>query len=113
MINKFTWRALIGVLGASFLASVCCVCCIGPLLLVALGVGGAGAGYITFFAPYRPYIIVLVVLSLSYSFYKLYINPPHCGFEASCISPKKLSIQRWIFWIITILSIGFLYFSTC
>lgn len=108
MINKFTWGALIGALGASFLASICCI---GPLLLVTLGVGGAG--YITFFAPYRPYIIVLVVLSLSYLFYKLYITPPHCGFEASCISPKKLSIQRWIFWIITILSITLLYFSSC
>lgn len=104
MIHKFTWGALIGALGASFLASVCCI---GPLLLVALGVGGAGAGYLTFFAPYRPYIIVLVVLSLGYSYYKLYINPSPspCEIGFTCTVPKMLFFQRVIFWIITILSI--------
>ena len=105
MINKSTWGALIGALGSSFLASLCCI---GPLLLVAFGVGGAGASYVTFFAPYRSYIIVFVILSLGYSFYKLYIKSPSCGVGAICISPKMLFIQRGIFWIITILSIALL-----
>lgn len=109
MINKFTWGSLIVALGTSFLASVCCVCCIGPLLF-ALGVGGVGTGYITLFAPYRPYIIMLVVLSLGYSFYKLYIKPPPCGVGYTCISSKTLSIQRGIFWIISIISIALLAF---
>ena len=107
MISKSIWGALIGALGSSFLASLCCI---GPLLVIALGVGGTGATYVTFFAPYRPYIIVLVVLSLGYSFYKLYIKPPSYEVDATCISPKMCFIQRGIFWIIAILSVLLLAF---
>jgi len=107
MINKSTWGALIGALGSSFLASVCCI---GPLLLVALGAGGAWASYVTFFESYRPYMIGFVALLFCYSFYKLYIKPPPCGVGHACISSRMLLIQRWVFWIIVVISIALIAF---
>ena len=109
MINKTTWGALIGALGATFVAALCC----SPLLIIFFGVGGVLASYITFFVVYRPYIVLLVGASLGYSFYKLYIKPPPCGVGAACLSPTMLTIQRWIFWIISIISIVILSLPTC
>ncbi|MBS0271192.1 MAG: mercury transporter MerT [Proteobacteria bacterium] len=107
MSNKSTWGALIGALGSSFLASLCCL---GPLLIATLGAGGAWASYSTVFEPYRPYMIIFVGLALCYSFYKLYIKPPPCGVGAACISPKMLLIQRGIFWIIVAVSFALITF---
>lgn len=107
MSNKSTWGALIGALGSSFLASLCCL---SPLLIATLGAGGAWASYSTFFEPYRPYMIAFVMLLFGYSFYKLYIKPPPCGVGASCISLKMLLIQRGLFWIIVAISIALIAF---
>lgn len=107
MNTKSNWGALLGAVGTSFLASLCCL---GPLLIVSLGAGGAWASYTTFFEPYRPYLMVFVGLLLSYSFYKLYIKPPVCGIGGACVSPKMLLIQRISFWAISVISIAFLAF---
>ena len=107
MNNKSTWGALLGAIGSSFLASLCCL---GPLLIVSLGAGGAWASYTTLFEPYRPYMMAFVGLLLCYSFYKLYIKPPPCGVGGACVSPKLLFIQRVLFWIIAATSIAFLTF---
>ena len=107
MKNKSIWGALIGALGSSFLASLCCL---GPLLIATLGAGGAWASYIGIFELYRPYMIAIVIFLFGYSFYKLYIKPPACGIGAACISPKVLFIQRGIFWIIVVISIALLAF---
>lgn len=109
MINKSTLGAIIGALGASFVAALCC----SPLLIAFFGIGSALLSYISFFAIYRSYFIVIVVLLLGYSFYKLYMKPPPCGVDASCISPKMLSTQRWLFWITTIISIALLSIPPC
>ncbi|MBY0273316.1 MAG: mercury transporter MerT [Alphaproteobacteria bacterium] len=107
MKNKSIWGTLIGALGSSFLASLCCI---GPWLILTVGIGGTWATYIGFFEPYRPYMIVFVMLLFGYSFYKLYMKPPPCGVGAACISPKVLFIQRGIFWIIVVISIALLAF---
>lgn len=107
MSNKSTWEALIGALGSSFLASLCCL---SPLLIATLGLGGAWSSYSTVFEPYRPYMIVFVGSLLGYSFYKLYIKPPPCGVGVACISPKILLIQRVMFWIIVAVSFALITF---
>lgn len=104
MINKSNWWILIGALLSSFLASFCCV---GPLIIAALGAGSIGISDITFFAPYRPYILIFVGVTLSYSFYKLYLKSPSCGEGKTCVLPKILFIQRLIFWVMGLISIVF------
>jgi mercuric ion transport protein len=107
MKNKSIWGTLIGALGSSFLASLCCI---GPWLVIILGSGGIWTSYIGIFEPYHPYMIVFVMLLFGYSFYKLYIKPPVCVIGAICISPRMLIIQRVMFWIILAISIVLLAF---
>lgn len=107
MSNKSGWGSITGALGASLLASLCCI---GPLIIVSLGAGGVWASYAFIFEPYRPYLIALVAVLFGYAYYKLYINPPPCGIEAGCISPRMFFIQRVIFWIILAISIALITF---
>jgi mercuric ion transport protein len=101
--NANTKLAFAGGLLAGIGASACCV---GPLLLLSLGIGGAWIGHLTALEPYRPIFIGLTILFLGVAFRKLYLVPQSCAGEANCIVDRSRRVQRSLFWIFVLLSLG-------
>ena len=101
--NANTKLALAGGVLAGIGASACCV---GPFLLLSMGIGGAWIGHLTALEPYRPIFIVLTILFLGLAFRKLYLVPQSCAVEDQCIADRTRSVQRIVFWISLLLSLG-------
>lgn len=98
-----------GSLIASSLAAIgASVCCVGPLVLLALGVGGTWVGSLTVMEPFRPLFIGLTLLFLGLAFRKLYLVPQVCMPGTPCASPRTLTRQRRVFWIVAGLLLGLL-----
>lgn len=97
-----------GSLVAGALAAISAsVCCVGPLVLLALGVSGTWVGNLTAMEAYRPLFIGLTLLFLGLAFRKLYLMPQVCAADAAC-SPRTITRQRMVFWIVTGLLLGLL-----
>jgi len=101
--NANTKLALAGGVLAGIGASACCV---GPFLLLSMGIGGAWIGHLTALVPYRPIVIGLTILFLGLAFRKLYLVPQSCAVEDQCIADRTRSVQRIVFWISLLLSLG-------
>jgi mercuric ion transport protein len=101
--NANTKLALAGGVLAGIGASACCV---GPFLLLSMGIGGAWIGHLTALEPYRPIFSVLTILFLGLAFRKLYLVPQSCAVEDQCIADRTRSVQRIVFWISLLLSLG-------
>lgn len=84
------------------------VCCVGPLLLLALGVSGTWVSSLTAMNAYRPFFIGLTLLFLGLAFRKLYLAPQVCAADTTCASPRTITRQRIVFWIVTGLLLGLL-----
>lgn len=103
MIANTGNRSLIAGALAAIGASICCV---GPLVLLALGIGGTWVGSLTAMEPVRPVFIGLTLLFLGLAFRKLYLVPQVCAPGAICADSRRLTRQRLVFWIVTVLLLG-------
>jgi mercuric ion transport protein len=83
------------------------VCCVGPLVLLALGVSGTWIGNLTAMEAYRPLFIGMTLLFLGLAFRRLYLMPQVCTAGTTC-SPRTITRQRIVFWIVTGLLLGLL-----
>ncbi|KTD53892.1 mercuric transporter MerT family protein [Legionella quateirensis] len=92
--------AIIGALTAS-------LCCIGPGVLLAFGISGAWVSTFTQLEFLRPIGLVITLGFLMLAFWKLYLEAPQ---SCSADKPCALRIQRFIFWVITLLLILLLAF---
>jgi mercuric ion transport protein len=93
--------AVLGAIGAAFLASLCCI---GPLLFVTLGVG---AGLASRFEPLRPYFTVLSLVLLTVGFYTEYgrrtrATTETCEVDERCANPGTRSRDKVVLWVATI-----------
>lgn len=110
-MERSTWLANLGAVGAGFASALCCV---GPLLYVSLGVG---AGLASTFEPLRPWFLAGAVLFLGLGFYGAYVRPPRsceeggtCETEAEARRTRKR--QRVVLWTSTGLVLLFATFPT-
>ena len=100
--DRWSAASIVGAIGASLLASLCCI---GPLLFAALGIGGAGA--IAKLERYRPYFTIGTLVALGAGFYFTYRKPrAEQGDDCGCELPKRRRIGRTLLWIATALVIG-------
>lgn len=76
------------------------LCCVVPLVLLLLGIGGAWISYLTALEPYRLIFIGLTLLFLGLAFRKLYMVPPACVPDGTCITPPGRRNQRLLFWLV-------------
>ena len=49
--------------------------------------------------PYFPIFVTLVVAAFGFAFYRLYVQPVHCGPDGTCASPRQVRKRRSMFWI--------------
>ncbi len=85
-----------GIALSVFTAFFALSCCIAPFAMLILGLSGASLSILGYLSPYRNYAIVMMILSLSYTFFVLYIQKPNISY---------IKTLKTIFWIITILAI--------
>lgn len=101
--------AVLGAIGAAFLASLCCI---GPLLFVTLGIG---AGLASRFEPLRPYFTVLTLVLLAVGFYTVYgrrarATTGACGADQQCATGRTRSRDKLVLWVATIVALLLLTF---
>jgi mercuric ion transport protein len=84
--------SLLGALGASVAASICCI---GPVMLALLGLGGAGL--LVKLDPYRPYLMVATFGLLGLAFVRTYRQQ-----DCDCAEPRA---GRRSLWFVTSLAL--------
>ncbi|HBK3262470.1 TPA: mercury transporter MerT [Legionella pneumophila] len=104
---RWTLSALGGAIIGAITASLCCI---GPLLFLTLGISGAWVSIFTQLEFLRPLGIVITFVFLILAFWRLYLMAPTCSAGKPCAKPGNLRIQRFIFWVITLLLILLLIF---
>ncbi len=100
-------RSVIAVAIAAVAGSICCVA---PLVLLLLGISGAWIGYLTAMQPYSPIFIGVALVFVGLAFRKLYLVPPACAPDGTCITPRGLRNQRIAFWAVTVVAAALLGF---
>lgn len=93
--GKHLWAGV----GAAVIGSLCCV---GPLVLLGLGVSGAWIAQLTALEPYRPVFILATLVFLGLAFRQLYLLPQRCKPGEACADPRRVRLQRSIFWIVAV-----------
>lgn len=98
MKSRFT---ILGSLGASLLASLCCI---GPLVFGAIGVGSIGLA--SALGPFRPGLIGLTAVFLLAGFFYAYRprSPAHC--EDGVCRPADRRAQRALLWLTTVIALA-------
>ncbi|HEX7414612.1 MAG TPA: hypothetical protein VF411_11265 [Bacteroidia bacterium] len=119
--RKSIWTTLMGGLSsvAPILFSVCkggaCVgVCVSPIASL-FGISSATIAASPFVNALEPLLIALCAVSFTISYYSLYVLPKfNCNTEGACAcaptekEKRKVKLNKAIFWIGLVLSIGFL-----
>lgn len=119
--KRSLWTSITGGIASAspILFSVCkggaCVgVCISPVASL-FGISSASIAASPLISAIEPLLIAISAVSFTVSYYSLYVipklncrMPAGCGCEASGSEKRKLSIQKVVFWLGLLLSLGFL-----